>query len=321
MTSHFIISLDLELHWGVHDKRSINEYRSNLDGTRNAVRRILQTFAEHRVAATWATVGMLFADGPDAARRHAPTTMPGYEGTRYDSYRLIDEAMAGSYYFAPELISEIAAVDGQEIATHTYSHYYCLEQPRRDEALRADLRACAAIAAEMDIDLKSIVFPRNQYDDAALRVCFEEGIIAYRGQPKHAFYDPRTDDTQGLHIRAGRLLDAYAPIASFSTLPEVSANRPVNVPATRFMRPWSSTVAMFEGLRVRRILAQMRDAASSGQDYHLWWHPHNFGTHTDRNIEALSEVLRHFELLRSMYGMQSVTMVDRAERAIAELAA
>ncbi len=321
MPSHFIISLDLELHWGVHDKRSIDDYRANLDGTRHAVTRMLSLFAEHDVAATWATVGMLFADGPGAAREFAPATMPGYEGTRFDSYRLVEDNMAGDYYFAPEMIAEIAAVDAQEIATHTYSHYYCLEQPRRDAALRADLRACAAIAGRIGIELKSIVFPRNQYDDAALRVCFEEGILAYRGQPKHPFYDPRTDESQGLHIRAGRLLDAYAPIARFDTLPELSSGRPVNVPATRFMRPWSPSVALFEGLRVRRILAEMRHAARSGQDYHLWWHPHNFGTHTDQNIDALREVLAHFTLLRSMYGMQSTTMGSRAELVRAEAAA
>jgi len=41
----FTISLDFELYWGVRDKRTIDQYRSNLSGVRSAVTQMLQTFS------------------------------------------------------------------------------------------------------------------------------------------------------------------------------------------------------------------------------------------------------------------------------------
>ena len=41
--------------------------------------------------------------------------------------------------FAPDLIRRIKETPGQEIGTHTYSHYYCLEPGQGIESFNADL--------------------------------------------------------------------------------------------------------------------------------------------------------------------------------------
>ena len=65
-----VISLDFELHWGVRDKRPVDgPYRENLLGAREAIPRMLDLFEEFGVAATWATVGFLFAKNRDGTRR------------------------------------------------------------------------------------------------------------------------------------------------------------------------------------------------------------------------------------------------------------
>jgi len=57
-----VISLDFELHWGMRDKCAPDgPYRENLLGARKAIPWILDLFEEFDVAATWATVGFLFA--------------------------------------------------------------------------------------------------------------------------------------------------------------------------------------------------------------------------------------------------------------------
>src|SRR3954447_2214187 len=77
----FVVSLDFELLWGVRDKYPPDggAYRGNLLGARAAVPRMLELFAEFNVAATWATVGFLFAATRRELERHRPAVLPGYD--------------------------------------------------------------------------------------------------------------------------------------------------------------------------------------------------------------------------------------------------
>ena len=69
-----VISLDFELHWGVRDKRPADgPYRENLLGAREAIPRMLDLFEEFGVAATWATVGFLFAKNRREREEFSPS--------------------------------------------------------------------------------------------------------------------------------------------------------------------------------------------------------------------------------------------------------
>src|SRR3546814_12173629 len=77
---------------------------------------------------------------------------------------------------APSMVRRILQCPDQEIATHSYSHYYCLEPGQTDDQFRADLRAATAQLREWNIDCRSIVFPRNQYDRRHLELCAADGL-------------------------------------------------------------------------------------------------------------------------------------------------
>ena len=62
--------------------------------------------------------------------------------------------------------------------------------------------------------------------------------------------------------------------------------------------------------RTLSAAAAMTQAAATGADFHLWWHPHNFGLHTERNLAMLDAVLDHFGTLRERLGMRSANMHD-----------
>src|SRR5690242_8377651 len=82
-----VISLDFELHWGVRDwcgPRS--PYRANLLGAREAIPRMLDLFAEYDVAATWATVGFLFAESGDELKAMSPVNRPAYRSAKLSPY-------------------------------------------------------------------------------------------------------------------------------------------------------------------------------------------------------------------------------------------
>jgi hypothetical protein len=52
----------------------------------------------------------------------------------------------------------------------------------------------------------------------------------------------------------------------------------------------------------------MEEAARKGECFHLWWHPHNFGTNLYQNLITLEELLRFHVALRDRYGVVSMTM-------------
>ncbi len=124
----FTVSLDFELYWGVRDKRSIDEYKYNLHGVREAVSEMLRIFSDNNIHATWATVGFLFFKDSEDLKKNIPKLLPKYNREELSPYKYIDEnsGLDTVYHFAPEIIKLILEHEGQEIGTHTFSHYYCL---------------------------------------------------------------------------------------------------------------------------------------------------------------------------------------------------
>lgn len=320
----FVISLDYELHWGVRDKRTVEAYRENLLGTRQAVPAMLRLFSEYGIRATWATVGFLFFDRKEELLAHLPATRPEYTNANLSPYPVLgeigpDEA-ADPYHFGLDLLRQIQATPGQEVATHTFCHYYALEAGQTAAAFRADLAAAVAAGRRIGVNIKSLVFPRNQYNAAYLAIGRELGLTSYRGNEQHWIYKERSEEQQALWKRGARLLDAYVNLSGHHTfrLPDVAGPYPpFNIPASRFLRPWSRKTAIGEELRLRRIEAGMTHAARHGEVFHLWWHPENFGANLPQNMANLTRLARHFDRLRAAHGFESATMGELADRLLA----
>ncbi|MNC19345.1 Polysaccharide deacetylase [compost metagenome] len=308
----FTVSLDFELYWGVRDKRSIEQYRRNLLGVRQAVPAMLGVFREHDVHATWAAVGFLFFDSRENLTQNLPRFLPSYAQNVLSPYPYIQssDCLEAAYHFAPDLLDMIAACAGQEIGTHTFSHYYCLEQGQTLEQFAADISAAVATARARGLPTTSIVFPRNQWNPSYLATLNQFGIRCYRGNEQSWIYQASADAQETRLQRALRLLDAYLNLSGHNTyqLAECMREPPFNLPASRFLRPYSKHLARFEWLRLRRIKAAMNDAAINGKLFHLWWHPHNFGTNTAQNIHFLTRIAEHYRDLNSRYGMRSLNM-------------
>ena len=217
-------------------------------------------------------------------------------------------------HFAPNLIKHIQKYPGQEIGTHTFSHYYCLESGQTKKAFNADLTAAKLIAMKNGLSTKSLVFPRNQWNEAYLKSIADLGIQCYRGNESSWIYAATSDAKQGLFQRAMRLLDSYINLSGHHTYAYKNCIkvRPFCFPASRFLRPFSKKLAFFDGLRLRRIKKSMLYAAKNNQIFHLWWHPHNFGSNQEQNFNFLNEVLLYFSKLQQEYGMKSLNMSELA---------
>jgi hypothetical protein len=314
-----VISLDFELHWGVRDKCTPDgSYRENLLGARRAVPLMLNLFEEFGVAATWATVGFLFADSRREREAFSPNARPQYTDPRLDAYAepTGDSEADDPLHYAGSLIEQIRGRERQEIATHTFSHYYCLEPGETREAFGADLRSAVAIARHHGIDVRSIVFPRNQVRPGYEDLLKEAGIVCYRGNETNWMYRPRPRGEETLAVRGPRLLDHYVSLSGNKVVRWEEVRQPNglhNVRSSMFLRPYSEARKSFEPARLRRITGGVEAAAEQRGIFHLWWHPHNFGTETQQNLDFLRSILEVFSRCRTTHGMQSLSMAGVAE--------
>lgn len=315
----FTISLDFELYWGMRDIISIEAYKAHLLGARKAIPEMLHSFAKHQVHATWATVGLLFFQDSQQLKQHLPASIPDYQHKNLSVYRYINDAEAQAvtlepeYHFAPELIDAIQQTQGQEVATHTFSHYYCREEGQTLTDFKNDIASAIDIAKQKSIAIKSLVFPRNQWHPDYLAALDGLGVQSFRGTEAGWMYQASDYKGQLNSLnRAVRLLDAYINISGHNTYryADCTTKKPFNFPSSRQLRPYSKKLAFLDGLRLHRIKRAMTHAAKNNEIFHLWWHPHNFGVDREQNMAFLEKILQHYDTLHNDYDMQSFNMAE-----------
>jgi len=311
----FVISLDFELMWGVRDVQTAEQYGRNIEGVQSVIPRLLEAFGHHKVKATFSAVGMLFFSHKDELMKSLPDLQPGYEEKSLSPYydylqSLIEDEASKRHHFAAHLIDMIRKYPEHEIGTHTFSHFYCLEKGQTEKDFKADLKAAIDVASQKGLTLTSLVFPRNQINPAYLQTCADLGIICYRGNERSWLYAAHTGPSAPSYRRAFKLLDAFANISGHHTYSDEYLRRhsPIDIPASRFLRPHSGSMRMLDTLKLRRITTAMSYAAKNNQTYHLWWHPHNFGIHQEENFAFLEKVLSHYDKLNREYNFTSYTM-------------
>lgn len=315
-----VISLDLELMWGLRDIQTLENYGPNIFGVHQVIPRLLTLFEKYKMRATFASVGMLFFETKSELLYNLPDSLPEYSDKLLSPYlgyfdKLDADATKDLYHFAPRLIEQILTYPAHEIGSHTFSHYYCLEDGQNIDSFRDDIKAAQKIAKKYNVELTSLVFPRNQFNKEYLRVCSEQGIICIRGNETSWLYKARTEKRESLLRRAFRLMDAYVNLTGHNCYSDdlLKKDIPTNIPASRFLRPFSKKLKILDRLRLRRITSGMTHAAKKGLTYHLWWHPHNFGVNKEENFLFLEKVLDCYNNLNRVYNFRNYTMSEIAK--------
>lgn len=304
-----VISLDFELLWGVFDKVDWRNRKEYFQNTREVIPEMLRLFEEYEISCTWATVGMLFNENWEEWNQNIPEILPEYDDKKLSAYRYgksIQNKETEELCFAPELIRRIKGAPGQEIGTHTYSHYYCLEPGQTPESFKADLQKSRELAENFGVDLKSLVFPRNQYNSKYLEACKDIGLQTVRTNPDVWYWEnTQKDSFQQKIFRTG---DAYIGLnnKSYTDISEIAPGIS-GQKASRLLRP-NSGRNLLDRARIKRIQSEMSSAAKNKEVYHLWWHPHNFGGNPTRNLMELQTLLQHFRTCQCKFGFESRSM-------------
>lgn len=313
MAGTLIVSLDFELFWGMLDVCPLEEYEDHVLGGREAIPRLLALFQKYDIHATWAAVGFLFGKSREELQSFFPEEKPGYENRKlnpYDYFRKVgDNEREAPCFYAPSLLKEIARTPGQEIGSHTFSHYYCREKGQTIEEFAVDMKAARAIAQAHGYDVRSVILPRNQCESEYTQVLRETGFTAYRDEENDWIHEK-------IHfrplLRLLRLADVYLPLTGQGGYLPKNENGIWNLTGSRMYKPILKPLYFLEGLKLHRIKKQMLHAAQKGLTFHLWWHPHNIGVRTEEHLKQLEEIFRYFDRLRKEYGMCSRNMGEAA---------
>jgi hypothetical protein len=293
---------------------------SHLKNVHEVIQRTLGLFERYEIHATWAIVGLLAHDSIYELMSKNATTELNYSNKSYSPFPLTKEKYGD---FEPEILlgkSEIKTIlntNNQELASHTYSHLYALENGITTSDFEVDCTKMTEIGEQLGLDFTSIVFPRNQLNPSFLAVCKQNGITAFRGNQETYFWNNSPFQKEGLFKKMGRVLDAYFPISttkSYNIDQLKLVEGVLNVPANRFFRPVSNK-NWLEKRKIRRIKAEMKKAAENQTIYHLWWHPHNFAKNLEASLSQLEEILAYAVLLNEKSGFVSLNLSEIVEHA------
>ena len=311
----FVISLDFELHWGAAERWDLELKKDYFDTTRRIIPIVLCLFEKYDIHVTWATVGFLFAKNKQQLLSFCPKERPAYKNNELSYYNLIDSNEVGNdenddpYHYASSLIELILKTPNQELGSHTFAHYYCNEEGQNKYQFEADLKAAQGLAKEnFNVELKSLVFPRNQFNSEYIDIAKKNGIKVVRSNPDVWFWK-----SNSRLMPLARAFDTLMPISNSLTF--VESKKKFNdevllLPASRFLRPYNENEKKIQSLKFDRIKNEMTFAAKKDRVYHLWWHPHNFGCSAEDNLIYLEMILKHFDDLKNEFGFQSSNMIE-----------
>ena len=316
MAGILCISLDTEYFWGVHHSKTIEKYGKNVAVARRIIiPGILKLFRKYSIHATWAVVGAAMAKNVEEMETFLPPRelRPTYSELGKNPYRLLDSIKKNremkDLFFAYSDIAKIEKCRYQEIGTHSFTHYFCKEKGQTIEQFRADIEAAKRIAEKNGLTIESMVFPKLQYGPNHLDIVHEMGIRVMRGKEDNWI------SNSNLPIVIKRILglvDTYIPISEHNChIPRIEHGI-VDITGSRFYRAYNPVLFFLEPLKSKRIKRQMEYAAMHDLVFHLWWHPHNFGNHAEKNLKDLEKILKYYKYCEDKYGMKSLNMAEVA---------
>lgn len=293
----FVVSIDLEMSWGaVHHGRPHDDapYRRE----RQIVADVLSLMDRYGISATWATVGHLFLDGCEAVDGppHRDLIRPSYPWLDGDWYDLdpASSLAADPTWYGSDLIEMIRSCPtNQEIGSHSFGHIIAGDPGCSQAAFEADVRAAISAAANLGIDLRSFVYPRNSIGH--LGVLAEHGFTSYRGAT------PASGGSAPAH--------GFAPVLEGDL---------VNIPHTYLFDPGSRWARRL-GTRgwSHLIRRPLRTAVKKQSMFHLWFHSHNLSGHRGRANRAMDRLFAHARAEIDAGRLRNLTMGEVAAEVLA----
>lgn len=308
-----LISLDFEMFWGIADISDYREKKTLIENVYKVVPRILELFEKYGIHATWATVGALMCETKKEFFDAIPTPFAPQTERLLLKLGLVNDqspmSCPDTMLFAPQLVEMVSSTIGQEIGTHTFSHFYCDDSSSDPTQFAAELKAAATISNTKGYGFCSAVFPRNQVSEPYTKEIDKSTIKCYRGVER-GWIAKLKKKWEPLGVLFW-YIDNYIPLqrtCSYKPSEAIQGEKAINLYNSRFFKPFRPKYKYAETLKIWRYKREMKHAAKNGEIYHIYWHPHNFAENSDINFEQIDKLLSFYTLLRDEYGMKTMNM-------------
>lgn len=289
MGGYFVLSLDTEIAWGTFDKGGLEIYKKHFEAYRYNVKRLILLLEKYNIKATWAVVGHLFLDECDG--KHEEVLRPRYSWYGNKDWHNLDPGTNikdNPYWYGRDIVKMI--MDSRvkhEIATHTFSHVVIGDPECTEDIAISQVEKDIEIAKNFDINISSIVFPRNSVGH--LDAISKLGINCYRGVQKTWYMNQK-----GINKRACHFIDEVMSITPY--IPKyqelLGQEKIVNIPASQFLAPYDGLWSIVpQRCRVKKGYKGIDKAIKDNGVYHLWFHPFNLGS-SDKMFEDLENILK-----------------------------
>ncbi len=278
---------------------------------------MLALFERYEVRATWRRSASCSSKSAPSCCALYPRAKPTYSEANYSPYGEIAaigvNESSDPCRLGRSLVALIAAHADRKSA-RTPSATISRSRPPDAGCLPPGSRGRRRCANRAGHEVRSLVFPRNQCNEAYLPLCSEAGIQCFRGNPRSWLYRARPRSEERASWRALRLLDAYINISGHHTYRRMAPGTGRSPPST-FPRAASSGPG-----RPLPALARM-PAAAADQERDDACRPARRGfpplvasrelrANCAQNLRCLEAVLQHFASLRDRHGMESLNIGD-----------
>ncbi len=311
----FVLSLDVELAWGVHDR--IDPATVPFEQVEEIIAALLELFDRHEVPVTWALVGHLLLDGCDRGAgglAHPEMPRPRHRWLEGDWYRHDPCGPADRHpaWYQPRLAQLIlAAAVPHDIGCHGFSHVIIGDAGCDAETARAEMQAAAAaVESATGVRPTSFVFPRNSIGH--LSTLRDARFRIYRELDRS--WMERAPVPEAVR-KLLRILDLFLPIVP-------PAVEPSEVLPGLWSVPGSMLLTRAEGfrrlipaaLRSNKAIGGIERAIRTGRIFHLWFHPWNLLDRGEIVLKALDAILKHAARRAEEGKLRLATMADLIPR-------
>ena len=285
MPATVVISLDLELSWGMFDVAYGEELLKMARWTHDTgVPNLLGHFSRTGVSASWAIVGAMMRKSlpdvsglPEIRYPHFPKDWFTYvpkDGDESDHPE----------WFGASLVDLIRKTrPQQEIGFHSFSHVILGAPEMTRERAVAEYQECARIAHELGIPTTCFIHPRNAV--GFLPELREAGFTCYREFPD---LPPTNLEGKWMSIRAvsADFLGLTPPVFT-----PFMKDGLVCIPGSlrvRYAAGWRKHIP--DASRSRRLRKGLERVRKHGGIFHVWFHPENLYAEWPR----VENVVAHF---------------------------
>ena len=309
----FVISIDFEMMWGSTciGQNVVDGFKYRIQHINEIIDRLLREFEKYSIHATWAVVGAIACSSKQDVLERMDYDLV-YDSWGCDIKEYISQIKKSELdqYFGRRFLVKIVQTKHQFIGSHTFSHFYVDEKPDDNVLLEKELLNSRRALQPYSDNVISVVFPKNQVKHNMLDTLKKNGFEVYRGVQKL-----KRCNGDSFFCRLVKFMDAYFPLCGKCEydFDEIFEDGISNVRASRIYRTFFSKLSLLEPLKTIRIKSEMTHAAKSKKVYHLWFHPHNFGSDVDKSFKSFEKILKHYQYLHERYGFQSLSMEECAD--------